>query len=167
MKETTHEYAAQIEADAFVNTLAQTLSAANAYLTFMLSEAGLGGLVPSHGEILMHLFANEKMTMQDLANAIARDPSTITALVRKLADNGYVDTCKSAEDKRITEVFLTSKGRRMQSSFEEISKKLRDTQMKGIDPEAFDLTCQTIDSIRQNFVNELEEDKGSSNDKKN
>lgn len=36
----------------FVNMLSQTLTAANAYLVSLLSQAGLKDLVPSHGDHL-------------------------------------------------------------------------------------------------------------------
>ena len=84
----------------FVNTLSQTLTAANAYLVSLLSQVGLKDLVPSHGDILVALFAQETVTMQELSEKIHRDPSTITALVKKLVLGGYVQTQKSVTDKR-------------------------------------------------------------------
>ena len=117
----------------FVNTLSQTLTAANAYLVSLLSQAGLKDLVPSHGDILVALFAQETVTMQELSEKIHRDPSTITALVKKLVLGGYVQTQKSITDKRRTEVSLTPKGKRLRSTFETISTTLVSTQMEGVD----------------------------------
>ena len=99
----------------FVNMLSQTLTAANAYLVSLLSQAGLKDLVPSHGDILVALFAQETITMQELSEKIHRDPSTITALVKKLVLGGYVQTQKSVTDKRRTEV--SSYTQREESSF--------------------------------------------------
>ena len=128
----------------FVNTLSQTLTAANAYLVSLLSQAGLKDLVPSHGDILVALFAQETVTMQELSEKIHRDPSTITALVKKLVLGGYVQTQKSVTDKRRTEVSLTSKGKSLRSTFETISTTLVNTQMEGIDADAFAITCATL-----------------------
>ena len=126
--------------DSFVNTLSQTLTAANAYL------------VPSHGDILVALFAQETVTMQELSEKIHRDPSTITALVKKLVLGGYVQTQKSVTDKRRTEVSLTPKGKSLRSTFETISTTLVNTQMEGIDADAFAITCATLNQIRANFI---------------
>ena len=79
-------------------------------------------------------------------------PISVTALVRKLADAGYVATRKSAADRRVTEVSLTGKGAGLRASFDAISRQLRDAQMRGIDPESFRVTCATLDCIRRNFV---------------
>lgn len=136
----------------FVNTLSQTLTAANTYLVSLLSQAGLKDLVPSHGDILVALFAQETVTMQELSEKIHRDPSTITALVKKLVLGGYVQTQKSVTDKRRTEVSLTLKGKSLRSAFEMISATLVSTQMKGVDAEAFAITCATLNQIRANFI---------------
>lgn len=145
------------DAGGFVNALSRTLGAANRYLMALMSDAGIANIVPSHGEILMQLFAAEPIAMQDLAHAIHRDPSTVTALVRKLADGGYVATAKSEADRRVTEVLLTEKGRDMHASFDAISSQLRAVQMKGIDAAAFRETCATLDAIRDNFEEAIED----------
>lgn len=136
----------------FVNMLSQTLTAANAYLVSLLSQAGLKDLVPSHGDILVALFAQETVTMQELSEKIHRDPSTITALVKKLVLGGYVQTQKSVTDKRRTEVSLTPKGKSLRSAFETISTTLVSTQMQGVDADAFAVTCATLNQIRANFI---------------
>lgn len=135
----------------FVNLLSQTLAAANAYLILQLSQAGLKELVPSHGDILMALFSQKTITMQELSEKIHRDPSTITVLVKKLVVGGYVQTQKSSIDKRRTEVSLTSKGKSLRSAFDTISANLVKAQMEGIDAEAFAATCSTLDQVRSNF----------------
>lgn len=136
----------------FVSMLSQTLAAANTYLISLLSQAGLKDLVPSHGDILVALFAQETITMQELSEKIHRDPSTITALVKKLVLGGYVQTQKSVTDKRRTEVSLTPKGKSLRSAFETISTTLVSTQMQGVDVDAFAITCATLNQIRANFI---------------
>lgn len=146
------------EASGFVNALSQALAAANRYLVACLHEEGLTELVPSHGDILVHLFAHEAVPMQDLAHAIHRDPSTVTALVKKLAGAGYVTTAKSTVDRRVTEVTLTEKGRALQKSFEAISQRLAAVQMRGIDPADLENAQRTIDAVRRNFEHALSEE---------
>lgn len=136
----------------FVSALSRTLAAANGYLMALLAEAGLCELAPSHGDILMRLFVEQPITMQRLAEAIHRDPSTVTALVRKLAQAGYVATRKGDADRRITEVSLTEKGAALRPVFEAISRQLREAQMRGVDPESFRAACAVLDRIRGNFA---------------
>lgn len=148
---------ATIEANAnnLIHSLSQTLAAANGYLTAQLQEAGLKGLVPSHGDVLAHLFATTDAqgapTMQEIAAAIGRDPSTVTALVKKLVDAGYVETRKRPKDMRRTEVHLTQQGAALKPEFERISEGLVAIQMEGIAPQEFDALCDTLDRVKANF----------------
>ena len=97
-----------------VNQLARTLALANRFITEQLEQHGLAGIAPSHGDIFVQLFAHGELPMSELAQRIGRDPSTVTALVRKLAAGGYVSTAKLPEDKRVTLVALTERGRQLQ-----------------------------------------------------
>lgn len=141
----------------FVNFLAQTLGFANKYLIALLNKEGLCHLVPSHGDILVMLFSQKRLSMQALADGIHRDPSTVTALVKKLADAGYVSTHKSTVDRRKTEVSLTTEGERLQDSFDEISKQLVEAQMDGISKKDFLYACGVLKDIQENFKRSLAE----------
>ncbi len=140
----------------FINRLARTLGAANGFIADQLQANGMEGLVPSHGDILMVLFAQETVTMQGLAEKINRDPSTVTALVKKLVKEGYVETRKSEADHRVTEVSLSKQGKSMQKEFEHISAQLVEIQMQGVSESDLAITCKTLDKVRTNFIGALE-----------
>lgn len=134
-----------------ISELSRTLAAANDYLTLLLHQAGLTQLVTSHGDILMQLFAHEPMTMQELSEKINRDPSTVTVLVKKLKDAGYVETCKGEQDRRCTEVRLTPEGRKLRSAFDSISQKLLSAQMRDVNTAELATVRSTLSQIKDNF----------------
>lgn len=146
------------EPTSFISFLSRTLAEANRFIVGQLRQRGLSELVPSHGDVLTHLFAHEPVTMQELAHAINRDPSTVTALVRKLARAGYVRTAKAADDKRVTKVSLTEKGAGLRHDFAAISAKLLETQMQGIDGSDFDTACGVLARMQGNFAKALKAD---------
>lgn len=141
----------------FISSLGKTLAEANRFLTLCLHRAGLTDLVPSHGDILLHLFAHGPVPMQKLAQAIGRDPSTVTALVRKLAAAGYVSTQKDAADRRITRVQLTAKGEQLRDAFGRISTELLQTQMRGVSEAELTAACTVLHTIRNNFADACEQ----------
>ena len=143
-------------ASSFVSTLSRTLAAANRFLMTRLRDEGLDSLVPSHGDILMHLFVHEDVTMHELARAIGREPSTVTCLVRKLANAGYVQTAKHDGDRRITYASLTEQGRRLRDIFDGISAELVSVQMDRVTPRGFDVTRDTLETMRRNFEEALD-----------
>lgn len=150
----------------FINCLSRTLGEANRFLIDQIRACGLEGLVPSHGDIMVQLFAHQPMAMQELARAVNRDPSTVTALVGKLVRAGYVTTARSAADGRVIEVSLTDKGAALRRDFDAISERLVDTQMQSIDDAAFAITCATLDAIRGNFSRAVGCDASGTVDKK-
>lgn len=144
--------------DDLVNQLSRTLAQANRFLTFKLKERGLDGIAPSHGDILMQLFARGELPMQELACAIGRDPSTVTALVKKLAAAGYVRTRKGAEDRRATIVSLTGRGRALRGEFEAVSAALLEVQARGIDAGDMETARRVLAAVRDNFENAMRKD---------
>lgn len=96
----------------------------NRFIIEELKNNGVEGLVPSHGDILVCLYKNNKMTMKDIANCIHRTKPTVTVLVDKLEKLGYLKRAASDKDSRSTYVILTQKGEDFKATFDQISKNL-------------------------------------------
>lgn len=134
-----------------ISQLGRTLSAANHYLSHLMTQKGVQGLVPSHGDILVNLFAHESMTMAALAESIGKDPSTVTVLVRKLIDAGYVKTEKSSLDRRVTEVSLTGKGQALKADIAFVNEQLLTAMEEGLSSEELSAARKTLMKMRDNF----------------
>lgn len=111
----------------------------NRFIIEELKNNGAEGLVPSHGDILVCLYKNSKMTMKDIANCIHRTKPTVTVLVDKLEKLGYLKREVSNEDSRCTNIVLTQKGEDFQTTFEKISKNLNEMLYKNLSPEESEL----------------------------
>ena len=93
-----------------------------------LKENDLTDLIPTHGNVLTALYeSDKKLTMKDIANKIGKDKSTVTSLINKLIDLGYVKKEKCTKDKRITYINLTKKARDIEDRFNFISSKVKET----------------------------------------
>ena len=111
----------------------------NRFIIEELKNNGAEGLVPSHGDILVCLYKNGKMTMKDIANSIHRTKPTVTVLVDKLEKLGYIKREASEEDNRSTNIVLTQKGEDFKVIFEKISKELNKMLYKNLSPEESEL----------------------------
>lgn len=156
-KATVHQAA---PASDLVNRMSATLAQANNFIVAQMRACCIDGLVPSHGDILMALLHNGTVTMQQLAESAHRDPSTVTALVKKLVNAGYVEAHKGERDRRVTEVTLTAKGHALKADFDCISRSLAAAQMEGISEKDLAITCQTLDTVRENFARALDSAQG-------
>lgn len=111
----------------------------NRFIIEELKNNGAKGLVPSHGDILVCLYKNGKMTMKDIANSIHRTKPTVTVLVNKLEKLGYIKREASDEDNRSTNIVLTQKGEDFKVIFEKISNELNKMLYKNLSPEESEL----------------------------
>ena len=104
----------------------------NRFIIEQLKKNGADGLVPSHGDILICLYEQDKMTMKDIADKIHRTRPTVTVLVDKLEKLGYIKREISQEDSRYTYIVLTKKGQDFMPIFEKISKDLNNLLYKNL-----------------------------------
>ena len=104
----------------------------NRFIIEELKNNGAEGLVPSHGDILVCLYKNSKMTMKDIATCIHRTKPTVTVLVDKLEKLGYLKRAASDKDSRSTYVILTQKGEDFKATFDQISKNLNKMLNKNL-----------------------------------
>ena len=89
-----------------------------------LDRRGHPGLVPSHGAILARLYEQGPLPMGVLAESIGRKKNTVTVLVKKMEQAGYVQRAPYPEDSRVTLISLTEKGEGFRKDFEEVSAVL-------------------------------------------
>ena len=124
---------------------------ANKLIVRELRQRGVEGIVPSHGEIMVHLFAAEECTMQNLAKQINRPKPTVTVLIEKLVACGYVVKEKSAEDNRVTLIKLTAKGWELKPIFEVISAKMNAVVYQGLCEEEAEMLEKVLTQINGNL----------------
>lgn len=119
----------------------------NRFIIEELKKNGADGLVPSHGDILVCLYQNDKMTMKEIADKINRTKPTVTVLVDKLEKLGYLKRETSQDDSRYTYIVLTKKGKDFKPVFEKISNKLNDMLYKNLSKNESDILENLLQKI--------------------
>ena len=112
-----------------------------------LKRNGADGLVPSHGDILVCLYQNDKMTMKEIADKIHKTRPTVTVLVDKLEKLGYIKREVSEKDNRYTYIYLTKKGQEFKPVFEQISNDLTDMLYKNLSDKEADILEELLKRI--------------------
>lgn len=120
----------------------------NRFIIEELKNNGTEGLVPSHGDILVCLYKNSKMTMKEIAAKINRTKPTVTVLVDKLEKLGYIKRELSNTDNRSTNVVLTKKGENFKTVFEKISKGLNEMLFKNLSEKEAKLLEELLQKIK-------------------
>lgn len=119
-----------------------------------LKENDLTDLIPTHGNVLTALYeSDKKLTMKDIANKIGKDKSTVTSLINKLIDLGYVKKEKCTKDKRITYINLTKKARDIEDRFNFISSQVKETAYSNFTEEEKKEFLRLLRKLNSNFKN--------------
>ena len=124
---------------------------ANRFILAELEEQGIKGIVPSHGDIFYVLFRCERCAMKDLAEKIHRTKPTVTVLVDKLVNMGYVVKEKCPEDGRVTYIKLTPEGERLKPLLQEISAKMNERVYQGLNPDNAEKLEQLLHHVNINL----------------
>ncbi len=137
--------------DNTINLISRIRELSGSVIVSELEKAGIKGVVPSHGDIIVALIKHRELTMTEIAEGINKDRSTVTTLVKKLNKLGFTDTKKNELDQRSSLVFLTPKGRELEKGFEEISEKLYSIQYEGITDEEREVFRRVLIKMHENF----------------
>ncbi|MBQ8458490.1 MarR family transcriptional regulator [bacterium] len=119
----------------------------NRFIIEALKQNGAQELVPSHGDILICLYQNDKMTMKDIAEKIHRTKPTVTVLINKLEKLGYLKREASEKDNRSTLLVLTQKGKNFKPIFEKISNDLNNELYKNLSQEEANILEQILQKV--------------------
>lgn len=122
-----------------------------------LKENNLNDLIPTHGNILTALYeSNKKLTMKEIAKKIGKDKSTVTSLVNKLINLGYLKKEQSTVDRRVTYISLTEKARDIEGKFNFISSQVKETAYKDFTDEEKEEFLRLLRKLSSNFKIENE-----------
>ena len=131
--------------------IARIREKANRLITEELNRHNLRGIAPSHGDIMLGLFKNTELSMKELAEYIDRDKSTVTYLINKLTQLGYVEKKPGIRDRRKSLISLTRKGRELREDIIEISEKLLARVFKSLSNEERDVLNELLARINENW----------------
>ncbi len=113
-------------------------------------------LVPSYVDILLALYLNDgKMRMNEISECVGKDKSTITVLVNRLAERGYVKKVKSDLDKRVTNILPTDKGLDVQKTVMRFSKDINNIAFKGFNAKEKKEFFAYLHRIQENFNDKI------------
>jgi MarR family transcriptional regulator, organic hydroperoxide resistance regulator len=141
---------AMVKTKGMIALIASVRDKANRLITLQLKERGITDISTPHGAIFIHLFRHGELSMGEIAKRIDRDKSTVTALVRRLTELGYLDTGGGA-DSRVTMVRLTKKGEALKKDFKEISAHLQERMYQGFSDLEKELLVRLLTRVNVNL----------------
>jgi DNA-binding MarR family transcriptional regulator len=89
-----------------------------------LKEHDLDDINPGQGRILFALWQGDGITIQELAKRTSLGKSTLTGMLDRLQDMGYIVRVPSEEDRRRIIIELTEKDKALRNAYSEVSSEM-------------------------------------------
>jgi DNA-binding MarR family transcriptional regulator len=119
-------------------------------------EAARYGITRAQWAVLAKVDRTEGMKQSELAEQLEMQPITLTRLIDKLCDNGWIERRGDENDRRVNRLYLKKAARPLLGKLAGLKAELTATALEGISPvDAHRLLAQ-LDSIKENVRNAIQ-----------
>lgn len=113
------------------------------------------GLYRGQPNLLFALWERDGQSKKELSENIGRKAATITKMVGRLENNGFVESRRDAEDSRVSRVYLTEKGRSVEDEVRRIYENLRSDIFDGFTEDELAVFDTFMLRIQENILEKL------------
>ena len=114
------------------------------------SRAGFD-VTPEQWRVLVNLWAEDGRTQQALSQATDKKKTSITRLIHGMVKRSLVVRVPDGSDRRQNLIYLTHKGRQLQSGLSVQAKKTLDQAQAGINPQDLAVCKQVLRQVIKNI----------------
>ena len=124
-----------------------------------LKSYGITDLNTAQGRIIFSLWQNDNTSITELAQKTALGKTTLTNMLNRLEQSGYIVMTADEIDKRRVLVALTEKSKLIEDRHGAVSKEMTALFYEGLSEERIDEFENTLEHIFINLVKYEEENK--------
>jgi DNA-binding MarR family transcriptional regulator len=108
------------------------------------------GITQGEGHILSHLAASGDTKIAELHRALAHRPSTLTSILDRLAERGFITRESDPKDRRSFIVRLSKKGKTVAGEVHRELARLEESALKGITGPQFQSVVKVLQALEKN-----------------
>lgn len=101
--------------------------------------------------VMMLLWEFKALSVKDIGNQLLLDSGTLTPLLKRLEDKGYVIRTRSVEDERVVMITLTEDGKKLKRKASDVPEKLMASL--GFSP----AEMMALGKMAREFLNKIKE----------
>jgi DNA-binding MarR family transcriptional regulator len=118
------------------------------------------GVYRGQPPVLQALDRQEGLSHSELARHLHVKPSTITQMIKRMEQAGFVQRRRDVEDERVSRVYLTELGRAIQGDLERVQGKIEAGTFAGFSQAEREQVARFLSRMRQNLL-QMAEGEGS------
>ncbi len=116
------------------------------------------GLFSGQHQIIILLMKHYKLTVSELAQELGVAYSTASVSIKRMEKSGYVQKKADKNDKRITYIYLTEKGKSVPENIKRNMDLQENIITKGMTENEIMLLSDLLDKIVENYESEANKD---------
>ncbi|MGX9430618.1 MULTISPECIES: MarR family winged helix-turn-helix transcriptional regulator [Bradyrhizobium] len=125
-------------------------------------EAARYGITRAQWAVLTKVERSEGMKQTELAELLEMQPITLTRLIDKLCDNGWIERRGDENDRRVNRLYLRKAARPLLAKLAGLRSELTATALEGISPADAHRLLAQLESIKENVRNAIQTPAGES-----
>ena len=119
-------------------------------------EAARYGITRAQWAVLAKVERNEGMKQSELAEQMEMQPITLTRLIDKLCDNGWIERRGDDSDRRVNRLYLRKAARPLLAKLAGLRSELTATALDGISPADAHRMLSQLEMIKENVRNAIQ-----------
>ena len=119
-------------------------------------EAARYGITRAQWAVLAKLERSEGMKQTELAEQLEMQPITLTRLIDKLCDNGWIERRGDESDRRVNRLYLKKAARPLLGKLAGLKSEITSAALEGIGPTDAERLVSQLESIKENVRNALQ-----------
>ena len=137
----------------FLFTLAELQRVVRAYAD---KEAARYGITRAQWAVLAKVERSEGLKQSELAEQMEMQPITLTRLIDRLCDNGWIERRSDDADRRVNRLYLRKAARPLLGKLSGLRSELTATAMEGINPSDAHRLLAQLELIKENVRNAIQ-----------
>jgi MarR family transcriptional regulator for hemolysin len=119
-------------------------------------EASRYGITRAQWAVLSKVERSEGMKQTELAEQLEVQPITLTRLIDKLGDAGWIERRNDEKDRRVNRLYLKKAARPLLAKLAGLRSELTATALEGISPADAHRLLTQLESIKENVRNAIQ-----------
>jgi DNA-binding MarR family transcriptional regulator len=137
----------------FLFTLGEVQRLVRAYAD---KAAARFGITRAQWAVLAKIERSEGMKQTELAEQMEMQPITLTRLIDKLCDSGWIERRGDESDRRVNRLYLRRAGRQLLGKLSGLRSELTATALDGISPVDAQRLLSQMEAIKENVRNAIQ-----------
>ncbi len=115
------------------------------------------GITRAQWAVLAKVERFEGMKQSELAEQMEMQPITLTRLVDRLCDNGWIERRGDETDRRVNRLYLRKAARPLLAKLSGLRSEITDAALQGISPADANRLLTQLEAIKENLRNAIQD----------